>query len=730
MSAGLVSPVMVGRGGELARLRQLSDLACAGSPGVVLLAGEAGVGKTRLITEFTAGLGDRAVLLSGGCVDLGGAGLAYAPFTAALRGLVRKVGAEDVAALLPGGGPAELGRLLPALGASRPRGTDTDGVGAARARLFEEFLGLLENLADRRPVVLVIEDAHWADQSSRDLLSFLARNLQPGTSLLIVVSYRSDDLDRGHPLRPLAAELERLPQVHRIGLRRLPQRDVIAQIRGILDGPGPAGLVEDVARRSDGNPLFVEVLLESGGRLPQSLADLVLARVGQLPEGTQRVLGAAAVAGSRFGQPLLEAATGLAEAELSDALRPAVAAGVLVTGADALEFRHALIREAVLAGQLPGERTRWHATLAEVLEADHGLAPGTRAAAEIAGHWDAAGATTRALPAAWRAAADAAAALAYAEQLAMLERVLELWDADEATLTGTSRAAVLDDAVATAHLAGEPERGVRLADAALGEGGIRDDPVRAFFITERRAAMSLQLRRADMARLQEAADQGMLPPPGPRLRLLCLAGSIAVARGDDEAAAAALRDACQGALAREGSFGIFEALLLADLEVSLLAARGDMAAALAAARRVLHAAGERGSGLKRFMWPVLDTTARVACRATAPGAPDGLAGEVLRLAARHAESVQATTPVQRAHAAAYRAAADWPGPGRIPGQKPRSRRGRRPPDGGSISPRPRRTSRCSRGAPGRGRCSAPWPTHPTPRSTTAITAAGSSCAPP
>ncbi len=109
---------MVGRGEQLAGLRQLCDLACAGSPAVALLGGDAGVGKTRLITEFTAGLVGSAVLLSGGCVDLGGAGLAYAPFTAALRGLVRQLGAEDVASLLPGGGLAELGRLPPALGVS------------------------------------------------------------------------------------------------------------------------------------------------------------------------------------------------------------------------------------------------------------------------------------------------------------------------------------------------------------------------------------------------------------------------------------------------------------------------------------------------------------------------------------------------------------------------------------------------------------------------------------
>jgi len=819
MGAGLVSPVMVGRSEQLAELKQLCDQVCAGSPAVALLSGEAGVGKTRLTTEFTAGLDDRVVLLSGGCVDLGRAGLAYAPFTAALRGLVRQLGAEDVASLLPGGAPAELGRLLPALGAARPRGADTDDAGTARARLFEEFLGLLENLADRRPVVLVIEDAHWADQSSRDLLSFLARNLQPPTAVLILVSYRTDDLDRGHPLRPLVAELERLPQVHRVELRRLSRREVIAQIRGVLDGPGPAGLVEEVAQRSDGNPLFVEVLLESGGRLPQSVTDLMLARVGQLPEGTQRVLAAAAVAGAWFGQPLLEAATGLGEAELSDSLRPAVAAGVLVTDNDGFTFRHALIREAVLAGQLPGERKRWHATLARVLEADRGLAPGPRAAAGIAGHWYAAGEAARALAAAWLAAADAAGALAYAEQLVMLERVLELWDAavDAASLAGIGRAEVLEQAVIAAHLAGEPERGVPLADAALDEPGIRADPVRAFFITERRAAMSLQLHRADVTGLQEAADKvadgdparprvlaalaeqlmdaqlpeeaykrgeealaaarrgrdqiaeatalitvatwearrgvlagqlprlaearaiaeqagadrllmralqwessvleaygeheraaaaarygivaaaaaglartagaahaiglawaltslgcwdeageviehalSLLPPPSPRLQLLCLAGSIALARGDDDAAAAALRDAREGAAVREGLFGIFEALLVADLEVSLLAARIDVAAALAAAKRALQAADGHTSRLNRFLWPLLATTARVACTAASPGSPDRIretAGEALRLAARHAEACPPLTPVQRAHAAAYRTAA-------------------------------------------------------------------------
>jgi DNA-binding CsgD family transcriptional regulator len=818
MTAGLISPVMVGRSEQLSALREIFDRVCEGSPAVVLLGGEAGAGKTRLITEFTCAIADRALLLSGGCVDLGGAGLAFAPFTAALRGLVRQLGADGVAALVLGGAPAELGRLLPALGTPPDPGSGGDA-GAVRARLFEELLGLLENLADQQPVVLVIEDAHWADRSSRELLAFLARNLQPATAVLILVSYRTDGLEAGHPLRPLLAELERLPPVVRIELPRLSRREVIAQIRAILGGPGPAGLAEEVASRGDGNPMFVEVLLSSGGRLPESLRDLLLAGFRRLPEATQGLLGAAAVAGAEFGQPLLEAAAGADEEALSEGLRPAVAAGVLVTTDDGYAFRHALIREAVQAGLLPGERRRWHARLARVLEADPPLAPRGRAAAQVAYHWHAAGEPARVLPAAWRAAAEAAAALAYAEQLVMLDRVLELWDAvpDAARLARASRLEVLEQAVTAAYLAGEPEHGVGLADAALAEPGIGADPVRAFFAAERRAAMRLQLRRPDLAPLHQAAgrvteddparprvlaalaeqlmdaqlpgeayEQGeralaaarrrrdliteasalvtiaalsarrgelaaqlprlaearaiaeqagiqplllralqweaavleahgehersaeaarrgiaaataaglartagmvhavtlaqaltslgrwdealdvvehaltLLPSAGPRLQLLRLAGSIALGRGDLDAAVATLGEARQETPADGGSFGTFEALMLTELEVTLLAAQGEVAAALATAERVLKTSGTYAAGLKRFLWPLLAATARVACLATAPGSPEELtvlARGVLKLAAGHAASVQPVSPAGRAYRASYQAAA-------------------------------------------------------------------------
>ena len=818
MNAGFVTPVMVGRSAQLATLRKVYRQVREGSPAVVLLGGEAGAGKTRLITEFTHAIAGQAVLLSGGCVDLGGAGLAFAPYTAALRGLVRQLGVDKVAALVPGGVPAELGRLLPVLRAPGPPDPGSGDAGTARARLFEELLGLLENLADQRPVVLIIEDAHWADQSSRELLAFLARNLQPATAVLILVSYRTDDLEAGHPLRPLLAELERLPPVVRVELPRLSRREVITQIRALLGGPGPAGLADQVAARADGNPMFVEMLLSYGGQLPESLRDLLLAGVRRLPESTQGLLGAAAVAGGEFGEPLLEAAAEVSDEALLEGLRPGVAAGILVTGGDGYAFRHALIREAVQGDLLPGERRRWHARLAQVLETRPALAPGSRAAAQVAYHWHAAGEPDRALPAAWRAAAEAAEALAYAEQLVMLDRVLELWDAvpDAARLVSASRLDVLERAATAAYLAGEPEHGVGLADAALAEPGIQADPVRAFFISERHAAMSLQLRRPDLARLRRAAgavadndparprvlaalaeqlmnaqlpgeayEQGqralaaalrardliteasalvtvaalaarrgelaaqlprlaearaiaeqagmtplllralqwqasvleaygehersaevarhgiataaaaglartsgvvhavtlaealtalgrwdealevtghalsLLPPAGPRLLLLHLAGSIALARGDFDAATAAFREACAEAPASSDSFGTFEALMLAEQEVSLLAARGDTAAALAAAQRTLTDAGDRTTRLKRFVWPLLAAAAEAACAATAPGSPEdhaATARDMLPVTARHAAAVPPASPRGRAYQAAYQAA--------------------------------------------------------------------------
>ena len=222
------------------------------------------------------------------------------------------------------------------------------------------MLVLLERLADAGPVVLVIEDAHWADRPTRDLLAFLIRNQQVLDGLLIVVTYRSDELHRTHPLRPLLAELDRVDWVTRMELGQAVPARTPASSWPRSSAASPVRICSTtVYRRAEGNPLFVEALLgdgEPGSGLPESLRDLLMAGVRRLPEETQELLRVASAGGERVGHALLAAVTGLDDAALARALRPAVAANVLLTDADGYVFRHALIREAIHDELLPGER--------------------------------------------------------------------------------------------------------------------------------------------------------------------------------------------------------------------------------------------------------------------------------------------------------------------------------------------------------------------------------------
>jgi tetratricopeptide (TPR) repeat protein len=518
------SPVLVGRSGQLSVLDAALAQAGRGSPSAVMVGGEAGVGKSRLVREFAErSRGAGARVLMGGCLELGADGLPFAPFISVLRGLVRDLGAAGVAGLLPGGSARELARLLPEFGeASGP-----DDGGEARARLFEQVLLLLERLAEAGPVVLVVEDMHWADRSSRDLLAFLIRNQPSAEGVLIVVTYRSDDLDHVHPLRPLLAELGRIGWVTRMDLGRLTPQDT-GRLVSQITGPGPDDdLVAAVYRRTDGNPLFVEVLLgdgDPGSGLPESLRDLLVAAVRRLPEQTQEVVRVASAGGERIGHGLLAAVTGLDGAALARALRPAVAANVLLTDSDGYAFRHALIRETVHEELLPGERGQVHRRFAEAIGADPALVMPGRAAGEQARHWYAAHDTTPALVSAWQAAGQARRSLAYAEQLAMLSRVLELWEQvpDAAQRVAADHAAVLEAAVQAADLAGEKDQGITLAQVALQEIDAAAEPVRAALLFEARGQLKYHLGRADYdGDLREAVRLVPADPPSPaRARVL------------------------------------------------------------------------------------------------------------------------------------------------------------------------------------------------------------------
>jgi len=524
MSGRASSPVLVGRDEQLAVLEAAFASARQGGPSALLLGGEAGVGKSRLVGEFARrAVAAGACVLAGGCLELGTDGLPFAPFTAMLRALVHEYGADAVAAMLPGRTTRGLARLLPELGEP-----DTSGdPGEARARLFEEVLSMLEHLAGHSPVVLVIEDAHWADRSSRDLLTFLIGNQRVIGRLLIVVTFRSDDVHRTHPLRPLLAALDRIDWVERVELPRLARHDTDELAVRIIGRPLEGDRADALYHRSEGNPLFVETLLGCDGELscelPESLRDLLLDGVRRLPEDTQEVLRVASAGSQTTGHALLAAVTGLDDGALTSALRPAVTANVLRVQADGYAFRHELIGEAVHEDLLPGEHGRLHSRFAEAIDADPALVPPGRAAIELAHHWYLAHDSVWALIGAWQAAAQAGRAVAPAERLSLLARVLELWDQvpDAADRIGADHARVLEEATAAAQEAGEFERGIALANSALKELDSAAEPVRVARLLESRGSFKMNLGREEFAEDFFAALQ-TVPADDPAARISIL----------------------------------------------------------------------------------------------------------------------------------------------------------------------------------------------------------------
>jgi len=531
----------------MAALEAALDAVRQGEPAAMLIGGEAGMGKTRLISEFTAAARGAGVrVLTGACLELGADGLPYSPFTAMLRDLVRESGPGEIASLLAGSGRAarELARLLPELTADRPQdapggqrlagseraggqsfpgdygrgagGWDAAAVdgsfagtvtaGEARAHLFEGYLSLLERLAEQRPLVLVIEDAHWADRSSRDLLAFLIGYQRAVRNLLIVVTFRSDELHRTHPLRPLLAELARIEWVDRTELPRL-TRGQAEEFAAVVLGRAPErSYADEIYERAQGNPLFTEELLacsDGGDMLPDSLADLLVQAVRRLPEDTQEVLRVASASSGVTGDALLAQVTERDAARLAAAIRPAVAANVLVTSGDGYSFRHALIQEAVHADLLPGEHSAVHTKFARAIDADPTLVPQGRADIDKAHHWYSAHNTTGALAASWRASVQASNAVAHAERLMLLDRVLELWDQvpDAAAQIGADHVRVLEEAAAAARDAAVPHRGAGYVETALAELDEATEPIRVALLLRQRYGF-----QKDLGMYQSDAD--------------------------------------------------------------------------------------------------------------------------------------------------------------------------------------------------------------------------------
>lgn len=498
---------VVGRTRELSRLAELLASVHGDGSRLVLVGGDAGSGKTTVVYAFVERLGadpagPTAEVIRGQCVPLGGDGLPYAPIVGALRDLIGRHGHDQVLDWA-GAGRVGLGVLLPDL---IPPPAESSTI---RLQLFEAIARLCEAASQSAPLVLVIEDLHWADESTRHLLRFLIGALTDAP-VLIIATYRTDELDRRHPLRPFLAEVGRFPGVSRLEIGGLSRPEVAELLTRLLGRTPSAVVAELVHRRSEGLPYFVAELATSASRgcvdMPDTLRDALNVRIQRLSDRAQETLQIAAVAGNPVDHALLAAISVREPAELDADLREAVDASILTIDEDGYGFRHALLREVVHEDLLPGLHGRLHASIAALLEARPDLAPGN-AAVEIAHHWSAAHALDRAFR--WSLTAARSGASAHVETLKQYERALELWDrvAEPEVVADCSHLELLDIAARTARDAGETERSLALTKQALAETA-DDTPVTdvARRWSERGQRLSSLMRPGAIDALQTAYD--------------------------------------------------------------------------------------------------------------------------------------------------------------------------------------------------------------------------------
>jgi len=441
----------VERAHELDRLESALRDATDGVPQILVVAADAGVGKTRLLSEFVARV--RGRVLWGACLPMGGRGLPFAPVVQALRTL------DD--------DPHSAAQVPAAL---VPRAADGEEIAdpvISRSQLFQTILRLLEHLAEQQPTILVLEDLHWADPSTRDLLTFITANLWD-QRLLIIVSYRTDDVGREHPLRPVLAELGRHPHAQRLDLQQFTPAQVAAQLGHLTGRRSSPRTIDRVVGRTQGNAFFVEELVAAGlgsRDLPTSLRELLLMRADVVSPQARRLLRIASLSESTVGDAMLVRVSGLPLPEVRDHLHEAIDAKLLEATPTGVRFRHALVREALQHDLLAGERREYHAAFARALHDDPTDSGGT----ELAYHLQEAGEVAEAMTA-WVAAADAAEAVfAFAEAHQHLASALAAWDAVDhpERRAGCTRVQLLARAAEDAFLGGEAERACALVTDAI-----------------------------------------------------------------------------------------------------------------------------------------------------------------------------------------------------------------------------------------------------------------------
>ena len=540
----MTSSRLIGRVAELAELEAALRDAADGRPSLAFVAGESGVGKSRMVAEFARRTSDGGARVAiGECVELGEEELPYAPIVSVLRSLARE--GDAVLDELPAGVRAELATLLPELdrgGAGRgPEELRANETTRGQPRLFEALLTLLDQLGREQPFALVLEDIHWADRSTRGFLTFLGRSLWT-ERVLVIATYRSDELHRRHPLRPLLAELERDTRARRIELTRLTRDELGELLADILGGPPDDELVERLYARSEGNPLFTEELLaarlDGRGGLPTTLRDALMVRIERLSEPAQEVLRLLSAA-RILSHDVLADASGLGGSELRAVVREAAESNVIVADARGrYQFRHALLREVVHDDLLPGEHAELHLALARALEAQ--LAETGEDAivtAGIAHHYLSAGCQREALVASVRAADAAERVHAHGEAGALLERALDLWSRvpDAMAEIGCDRIELVRRASRALINDGSHGRAEALLKQAIGEVDEERDPRVAAGLLELVSRAQWSLGRAEDARASVTRAVELLPDDEDqspeRARILSRQAKIAMLQG-------------------------------------------------------------------------------------------------------------------------------------------------------------------------------------------------------
>ncbi|MBM7787242.1 helix-turn-helix transcriptional regulator [Tenggerimyces flavus] len=441
---------LAGRMAERALLIDAMERAAKGTPAAVFVHGEAGVGKTHLVTSIRTLAEQRGfAMLWGACVRFGAATVPYAPIVGALEHWLNRAGNEmqtdDLGKLLAGDAPAEAPRLIPVIDK------------------------LIERISSNQPVMLVIDDIHWADVTSLDVLAYLVTGFRH-QRLLVVATAREEGV--GLPLRGWLADLRRLPAVEELRLERLSRDDTEAQLAQALGQAPDPGLVNDVYERSEGNAYLTELLVRDvvptaaslPQGLPKALSEALLATWHRLEPTARTVVQLIATGGRPIRHHDLEAVTtafGITPEALERAVTEAVDAGVLVTDTEARTwFGHPLTAEVVDDTLLPGEAERAHrAFIARLNES-----PRMGQAAELALHHELVGDLTEAFQYALKAANSAAQVQGYAEQTSQLSHAIELWPqvAEHGDLL-----ALLRHAVDAANRAGDEQAGFAHADHAL-----------------------------------------------------------------------------------------------------------------------------------------------------------------------------------------------------------------------------------------------------------------------